>query len=70
MHIGSKITAAQPFAAAIARIAPLVRALKQQYAIDFLSIGGGMGIIYKRALESGTGQWWHGHLYTSDAAGE
>jgi diaminopimelate decarboxylase len=61
MHIGSQITKAQPFADAIAKVAPLVRDLKQRHAIDFLSIGGGMGIIYKRALESGSGKWWHDH---------
>ena len=59
MHIGSQITQAQPFAEAIAKVAPLVRQLQERYAIEFLSIGGGMGIIYKRALASGAGQWWH-----------
>ena len=29
--------------------------------IKFFSIGGGMGIIYRRALESGTGKWWRDH---------
>lgn len=61
MHIGSQITAAQPFAEAIAKVAPVVTALKERSAIEFVSIGGGMGIIYKRALESGTGKWWHEH---------
>jgi diaminopimelate decarboxylase len=61
MHIGSQITAAQPFAEAIAKVAPLVRELKQRYAIEFFSVGGGMGIIYRRALESGSGIWWHDH---------
>ena len=61
MHIGSQITAAQPFAEAIGKVAPLVRELKQRYAIEFFSVGGGMGIIYKRALESGSGKWWHEH---------
>ena len=61
MHIGSQITAARPFAEAIAKIAPTVLELKKRYAIEFLSIGGGMGIVYKRALESGTGKWWHDH---------
>lgn len=61
MHIGSQITAAQPFADAIRKIAPVVRELKERYAIEFLSIGGGMGIVYKRALESGAGKWWHDH---------
>ncbi|MFL6567791.1 MAG: diaminopimelate decarboxylase [Chthoniobacterales bacterium] len=61
MHIGSQITAAKPFAEAIAKLAPIVRELKERYAIEFLSIGGGMGIIYKHALESGGGKWWHEH---------
>ncbi len=61
MHIGSQITQAQPFADAIAKVAPLVRDLRERYALEFLSIGGGMGIIYKRALESGSGKWWHEH---------
>ncbi|HEV3410565.1 MAG TPA: diaminopimelate decarboxylase, partial [Chthoniobacterales bacterium] len=61
MHIGSQITHAEPFAAAIAKVALLVRELKERHAIEFLSIRGGMGIIYKRALESGSGKWWHDH---------
>src|SRR2546421_10755280 len=61
MHIGSQITEAAPFAAAINKVAPLVRALKAKYKIKFFSVGGGMGIIYRRALESGSGKWWHDH---------
>jgi diaminopimelate decarboxylase len=61
MHIGSQITEAKPFAAAIEKVAPLVRDLKSKYKIQFFSIGGGMGIIYRRALESGSGKWWHKH---------
>jgi len=61
MHIGSQITEAKPFAEAIRKVAPLVRELKSKYAIQFFSIGGGMGIIYRRALESGSGKWWHDH---------
>jgi diaminopimelate decarboxylase len=61
MHIGSQITEAKPFAAAIEKIAPLVRELKSKYKIQFFSVGGGMGIIYRRALESGSGTWWHEH---------
>jgi diaminopimelate decarboxylase len=61
MHIGSQITAPQPFAEAVAKVAPLVRELKQRYAIEFFSVGGGMGIIYRRALESGSGKWWYDH---------
>ena len=67
MHIGSQITEAAPFAAAINRVAPLVRDLKSKYGIKFFSIGGGMGIIYRRALESGPGRWWHEHGGESSA---
>jgi diaminopimelate decarboxylase len=61
MHIGSQITNAAPFAEAIAKVTPLIQELKQRHAIEFFSVGGGMGIIYKRALESGSGKWWHEH---------
>jgi diaminopimelate decarboxylase len=61
MHIGSQITEAKPFAAGIEKVVPLVRELKSKYKIKFFSIGGGMGIIYRRALESGSGKWWHEH---------
>ena len=61
MHIGSQITEAGPFALAIKKVAPLVSELKTKYAIKFFSIGGGFGIIYHRALESGSGKWWHDH---------
>ena len=61
MHIGSQITEAQPFANAVAKVAPIAADLKNRYGVEFFSIGGGMGIIYKRALESGSGKWWHGH---------
>jgi len=67
MHIGSQITESTPFAAAIGKVAPLVRQLKSQYGIKFFSIGGGMGIIYRHALESGTGKWWHDHSGESSA---
>ena len=59
MHIGSQITAAAPFAEAIAKVAPLIGELKAKHGFEFFSIGGGMGIIYRRALESGSGKWWH-----------
>jgi len=61
MHIGSQITEAKPFASAIEKVAPVVRDLKSKYAIKFFSIGGGMGIIYRRALKSGSGKWWNDH---------
>src|SRR5438034_7163509 len=61
MHIGSQITEAAPFANAIKKLAPIVRELKSRYPIKFFSIGGAMGIISRRALESGSGRWWHDH---------
>jgi diaminopimelate decarboxylase len=61
MHIGSQITAANPFASAIEKIVPLLRDLKSKFNIQFVSIGGGMGIIYRRAVESGSGKWWRDH---------
>ena len=61
MHIGSQITEAKPFASAIEKVARLVHELKSKYAIKFFSIGGGMGIVYRRALESGSGKWWRDH---------
>jgi diaminopimelate decarboxylase len=61
MHIGSQIAEAKPFASAIGKVAPVVRELKSKYGIKFLSVGGGMGIIYQRALESGSGKWWREH---------
>jgi diaminopimelate decarboxylase len=67
MHIGSQITEAKPFAEAIVKVTPLVRRLKDAYGINFFSIGGGMGIIYRRALESGPGKWWHEHGGESSA---
>ena len=67
MHIGSQITEAEPFASAITKVTPLVRELKSKYGIKFFSIGGGMGIIYRRALESGSGKWWNDHGGESSA---
>ena len=58
-HIGSQITEAAPFASAIKKVAPVVCELKSKYGIKFFSVGGGMGIVYRRALESGSGKWWH-----------
>ena len=67
MHIGSQITEAKPFAEAIKKVAPIVRDLRSKYAIKFFSIGGGMGIVYRHALESGSGKWWHEHGGESSA---
>lgn len=58
MHIGSQITDAAPFAEAIAKVTPLVLKLKQEFAIEFFSIGGGVGIVYESSFASGTRDWW------------
>jgi diaminopimelate decarboxylase len=58
MHIGSQITEAGPFVAAIEKIAPLVSELKSKYAIEFFSIGGGLGIVYESSIASGEKDWW------------
>ncbi|HZR18323.1 MAG TPA: diaminopimelate decarboxylase [Verrucomicrobiae bacterium] len=58
MHIGSQITDAGPFEEAVRKIAPLASRLRERHGIEFLSIGGGLGIIYDPALASGRVEWW------------
>jgi diaminopimelate decarboxylase len=58
MHIGSQITEVAPFEKAVRKILPLVARLRDRYRIEFLSIGGGLGIIYNPALASGAVDWW------------
>ena len=58
MHIGSQITETTPFEKAVTKMLPLVAKLKARHNIEFFSIGGGLGIVYKGALESGSPSWW------------
>jgi diaminopimelate decarboxylase len=58
MHIGSQITAASPFEQAVRKVLPLVKRLQEKYALEFFSIGGGLGIVYRPALQSGSAAWW------------
>lgn len=58
MHIGSQLTSVQPFEEAVRKVLPLVRRLQAKYDLEFLSIGGGLGIVYNPALESGSEKWW------------
>ena len=58
MHIGSQITEVTPFEKAIQKVLPLAKRLKEKHGIEFLSIGGGLGIVYKPALASGPESWW------------
>jgi len=49
IHIGSQITAGAPFAAAVKKVADFIQRLKQQgVGLEYLNIGGGLGIVYDR----------------------
>jgi diaminopimelate decarboxylase len=58
MHIGSQLTSIDPFIEAVEKVTPMVTALKQKHGIEFWSIGGGIGIVYKDSLQSGPADWW------------
>jgi diaminopimelate decarboxylase len=58
MHIGSQLTSIAPFIEAVEKVIPLATQLKADHGIEFWSIGGGIGIIYKESLESGSVDWW------------
>jgi diaminopimelate decarboxylase len=58
MHIGSQLTEVKPFEQAVKKVLPLVKKLSQKYSLEFFSIGGGLGIVYNPALQSGTADWW------------
>ena len=58
MHIGSQVTKTDPFEQAVHKVLPLVEKLKVKYALEFFSIGGGLGIVYQPALASGSESWW------------
>jgi diaminopimelate decarboxylase len=52
VHIGSQITDVMPFAAAIERVADLVRTLRTQgHDIRYVDAGGGLGIDYEHESE-------------------
>jgi diaminopimelate decarboxylase len=57
-HIGSQITKVGPFVETMAKLAPLALDLKERYGITYISIGGGIGVVYKDALASGPFGWW------------
>ena len=58
MHIGSQLTSVAPFIEAVEKVTPLVMELKAKHGIEFWSIGGGIGIIYKESLASASVDWW------------
>lgn len=57
MHIGSQLTSVDPYIEAVTKMAPLVKKLRDKYGIEFFSIGGGIGIEYEQALQSGSPTW-------------
>ena len=58
MHIGSQLTDVRPFELAVRKVLPLVKDLAAKYGFEFFSIGGGLGIVYRPALASGSAAWW------------
>ncbi|MDP2830675.1 MAG: diaminopimelate decarboxylase [Candidatus Omnitrophota bacterium] len=49
IHIGSQITQSAPFVEAIKKVVDFIQRLKNQgLALEYLNIGGGLGIIYDR----------------------
>ncbi len=58
MHIGSQLTEVRPFVEAVRKVLPLVKRLTARHGLEFLSIGGGLGIVYDPALASGPAAWW------------
>ncbi|MEO7300402.1 MAG: diaminopimelate decarboxylase, partial [Verrucomicrobiota bacterium] len=58
MHIGSQLTQVTPYELAVKKVLPLVKRLATKYRFEFFSVGGGLGIVYKPALESGLPKWW------------
>lgn len=57
-HIGSQLTDVKPFEQAVRKLIPLVEKLKARHKLEFFSIGGGIGIMYRDALASGGPEWW------------
>lgn len=58
IHIGSQLTQLEPFVKAVKKVSPLVQKLKEKHGISYFSIGGGLGIVYGAAMESGSSSWW------------
>lgn len=60
MHIGSQILETAPFVEAVEKMLPLVEELRDDFGLEYFSVGGGLGIPYEDALESGSAEWWEG----------
>ncbi|MDD5432614.1 MAG: diaminopimelate decarboxylase [Candidatus Omnitrophica bacterium] len=46
IHIGSQITESDPFVAAIKKVADFILKIKKSVTLEYLNIGGGLGIVY------------------------
>jgi diaminopimelate decarboxylase len=57
-HIGSQITEVGPFIEAVEKLVPFAAEMKARFGISYLSVGGGIGIMYRDALASGAQAWW------------
>ncbi|HRE82596.1 MAG TPA: diaminopimelate decarboxylase [Opitutaceae bacterium] len=58
IHLGSQLTDVGPFVEAIKKLTPLILDLKTKYGLEYFSVGGGMGVVYREALASGATEWW------------
>ena len=58
MHIGSQITEIAPFVEAVRKVGAFAAEMKAACGIEYFSIGGGIGIVYRDALASGAESWW------------
>ena len=58
MHIGSQLTQVAPFEEAVRKVLPLATHLAARHHLEFFSLGGGIGIVYQPALQSGARDWW------------
>jgi len=51
IHIGSQITQSEPFVAAIKKVVDFARRLKKNgFNLEYLNIGGGLGIVYDKEI--------------------
>lgn len=51
MHIGSQITVSEPYLAAIRKVVDFIGVLRKKgISLEYLNIGGGLGIIYDREI--------------------
>lgn len=59
IHIGSQLTSVAPFVEAVEKLLPLVLELRRRHGIGYFSLGGGIGVVYRDALASGSESWWN-----------